>query len=447
MSRYSTPSPLVAGRSTQAPGQGQLAGVLDGTTKGTLLIAGLLCLWEGLPFTLIGLPNILGLQLFSLAIFVGAGRFLFRALTTKQKIGRWEQLALLLFTLCVGVSFVYSNFIRPQPLVAWAFAVYSIAPVLTLLALRATSCTIGDALAALFWCGFIGSVVLAVNQTLELELLDFYARGSAFGTKRVVFFKLESSFCVVISSIRLLYATSFRQVLLYATALAFTLYSTFFLTESRLAILAISLALAMTWLLVLRGRRKAMLFLLSPLIVVPALWFVVDKYLAGFRGVNAYLSEDTSASWRQITSDHFESDFSETYGLGFGFMSANPEYGNVISYSSNYASANYGVVNYVVSLDDIGIFSALYQYGYLGLCLIIGMTLMMASSLYKAKSLGPAYATIAAVGLLVATFMLSPISMNYFTLFYTGHIGGVLWFMAADADRLRRVCQRKVASK
>lgn len=444
MSYYPTPSSLYSARPAQELDQWKLTGQMDGTTKGTILIAGLLCLWEGLPFSLVGLPNIFGLQLFSLLVFIGTGIYFFRCLARNLQFGRWERVAVLLFTLCVGVSFIYSNYIRPQPLAAWIFAVYSIAPVLTLLALRAANCTIGDAMAALFWSGFIGAVVLTINQTFELGLLDFYGRGSAFGTERVVFFKLESTFALVISTVRALYAKSLRQLLLYASALAFTFYSTIFLTESRLAILAVSLTLALTWLLVLRGKRKAMLFLLSPMIVLPALWFVVNKYLADFKGLGVYLSQDVSASWRQVTSDHFKSYFLETYGLGFGFMSANPEYNNVISYSSNFASAKYGVVGYVVSLDDIGIFSALYQYGYLGLALIICMSLMMALSLYKAQVLGPAYRVVAAVGILVATFMLSPISMNYFTLFYTAHIGGVLWFMAAEAHRLRRAVKSTI---
>lgn len=437
-SMHSSVSPYAANLRMQNPSGQQRVGVLEGTRSRTLLIAVLLCLWEGLPFTLIDVSNLLGLQVFSLVIFAGAGLFVIRTMKRGFKLGHWEKYSLLLFALCVLVSFIYSNFIQPQPLAAWAFAIYTVAPTLTLLALRAAGCTLGDAIAALFWTGFIGAIVLIINQTFSLDLLHFYERGSAFGTNRVVFFKLESAFCLVIAAIRLLYARGSKEFLLYLLAVSATFYSTFFLTESRLAMLAVVLALVLSWIFVLRGKRKVILFLIAPFILIPVTGFVINKYLADFRSLDSYLTEDTSASWRQITIRHFEHYFSETNGLGFGFMSANPAYDNVIADSSNYASQDYGVVGYVVSLDDIGIYSALFQYGYAGLALIVVMTLMMVTSLYKARSMGPAYWTVASIGVLAGAFMLSPISMNYFTLFYTAHIGGMLWFMAAESSALRR---------
>lgn len=421
------------------PRAGQLAGrALGGTPKRTLLIVSLLCLWEGLPFALIGLPNIIGLQIYALVVFAGTGAFISKAIKRKLKLGRWEGFSISLFFLCVLVSFIYSNFVRPQPLVAWIFAIYSVAPVLTLLALRALGCTIGDAIAAIFWTGFIGSVVVTATKIFDLGILNFYSRGSAFTDSRVVFLKLETTFCLVIATIRLLHAKSGRQFILYALALAFTSYSTFVLTESRLAIMAVAIALVLTWLFIVSGKQKILIFLLAPVIVIPTFWFVSEKYLASFQGLDSYLSADTSASWREITINHFRQYFSETFGMGFGFMSANPAYNNVISYSSNYASVDYGVTNYAVGLDDIGIYSALYQYGYLGFVLISVMTLMMIYSLFKSINLGPGYRPVAATGALTAAFLISPISMNYFTLFYTGHIGGLLWFMAAESSRLRK---------
>jgi len=444
MIRFRLASRSSSTRSTKSEGWAKST-VLKSSFGKTLLIATLLCLWEGLPFTILDLPKIYGLQVFAVVIFAGTGAFIFRAFRGDVDIGWWERLAFLLFVYCVCISFIYSNFIRPQPFVAWVFAVYSVTPILMLFALRAMNCTIGDAMSALFWTGFIGSVALTVNQTFDLRLLEFYERGSAFGDDRVVFFKLESCFCVVISVVSLLHARSGRQLLVYLVAFAFTTYSIFFLTESRLAILAVSLALILIWLFVLSGKRKVLLFLISPWVALSMGIFVLNKYLTEFKGFSAYLSEDTSASWRRVTIEHFGRYFSETGGLGFGFMSASPNYTNIISYSSNYASADYGVVNYVVSLDDIGIFSALYQYGYVGISLMVLMTFVIAASLFRTKREGKAYLPIASVGILVATFMLSPISMNYFTLFYTAHVGGVLWFMAAGAGRLRT--QKKGGSR
>jgi hypothetical protein len=445
MSRHLAYSGLGDSVQDQAANQHQAAGELSRTAKGTLAIAGLLCLWEGLPFTLVGWSHVLGYQIYAAIISAGTGWYVLKAISGRVLFTRWEQIALLLVGLCIAVSYLYSTTIRPQSLPAWAFHVYTVSPILLIFLMRAAGCTIGDALSALFWTGFVASFVLAVCVALDLSVLDYYLRGSTFGSvKRVVFFKLETAFCVVISAVRLAYARDSKEKLLYGVALGSAGYSLVFLSESRLAIVAVMGALGLTWLFVLKGKRKALIFLLAPAFVIPIAGYFVSKFLTDFRGWADYFANDSSAVWRQYTMQYFQQAFSETNGLGFGFMSGNPEYSNVISYGSTHASMDYGVANYSVSLDDIGILSALYQYGYAGFLLVVGMTVIAIVSLYRAKSLGRGYWAVSAVGMLMATFLLSPISMNYFTLFYTSHVGGVLWFMAAESSRLRRAAVSSV---
>jgi hypothetical protein len=172
-----------------------------------------------------------------------------------------------------------------------------------------------------------------------------------------------------------------------------------------------------------------------PVIIAPAGYYVVDKYLYGMQSLGQYFSNDVSASFRLIEDEHFEYFFQETMGLGFGFMSGSPEYLNVIAFSANYAGRDYGVGDYGLGLDDIGFWSALYQYGYFGLAITIFMTAQIILRMIRYKGSDRTLtASLNLLGLLTLGFMLSPISMNYFTLFYTAHLGMALWMLAHASD-------------
>jgi hypothetical protein len=411
---------------------------LGATPLRTAFIALMLCLWEGVPFTLIGMPNLYGLQLFAVIVVVCVGIYAYKAVNGLKRFTIWEGLALLLFGVCVFSSVAYSMFIRPQPIAAWAIAIYTISPVLMIMALRGLNCRIGDALDAIYWAGFAGSLLLLANTSFNLHLLDFYVRGSGFGTEnRVVFFKLEATFGLIIAMMKLIQTDKLKAMWGHLLVVLVLSYNVFAASESRLAIFAVLSALALSWLLILRGNRKFLVFMLAPFAVIPVLWYVVGKFLKNFNGLEDYLARDVSATWREFTIQHYQGYFDTTHGLGFGFMSANANYDNVLAFSSTRASELFGVPDYVLSLDDIGLYAALYQYGWLGLGLILVMTAMAIVALFRSRTLGSAFVPVASVGLLMATFLLSPIPMNYFSLFYTAHMGGLLWFLAAEAAAAR----------
>ncbi|MDP3405215.1 MAG: hypothetical protein Q8S03_11025 [Brevundimonas sp.] len=407
---------------------------LGATPLRTGFIALLLCLWEGVPFTLIGMPNLLGLQLFAVIIVVGVGFFAYMALNGLKKFTIWEGLALLLLGVCVFSSIAYSIFIKPQPIAAWAIAVYTVSPLLTIMVLRGLNCRIGDALEAIYWTGFIGSLFLLITATFNLNFLDYYIRGSGLGTEaRVVFFKLEATFGLIIAMMKLVQTDRPKAMAGHLIVVAVVAYNVFAASESRLAIFAVLAALALAWLFILRGNRKFLVALLAPFAILPLVFYLAGRYLSNFTTLDDYLARDVSAGWRNFTIQYFRTYFEESHGLGFGFMSANPIYNNVLAFGSNRASALYGVQNYTVGLDDIGLYAAFFQYGYLGVSLVFAMTLMAIVTLFKTRKLGSAFFPVAAIGLLMFTFLLSPIPMNYFTLFYTAHMGGILWFVAAEA--------------
>ncbi len=400
----------------------------------TALIILLLCLWESFPFGPMGINPLLPYQGYAAFVFLGVPLYFIRVGTGKITASYWEVLAIALFGLCVLSSAIYSGIIDPIPLREWLPAIYTVAPVLTILLLKAVDANLRDAERALYIAGVAGSLLVIINGALDLHLLDFYVRGSGFGTKeRVVFFKIEATFALVIAFVRLAYARSFGRVVLSALAVGITFYNVFVLSESRLAIVAIFIALFLVWLFVMRGGRKLFFLLFGPFIALPVISYVIERYMRSTTDLGSYFRNDVSASFRATEIRHFAEYFDDTYGLGFGFMSGNPEYNNIIAYSSNRGGYLYGTGDYGLGLDDIGLYSALYQYGWAGLILIVIMTLLISVVLLRSARFGMNYAVTGAIGAMMLAFMFSPISMNFFTLFYTAHIGGLLLFMASAA--------------
>lgn len=400
----------------------------------SLLIVLLLCLWEGFPAGPLGLNPLTSYQIYAALVFAGIPIYLVRAGTGRIKATYWELLAFLLFALCVAVSAIYSGIMSPIALREWLPAIYTVAPILTLLLLRGVGAELKDGERALYFAGIVGSLLVIVNNLFGLHFLDFYVRGSGFGTEeRVVFFKLEATFALVMAFVNFAYARSAGRFLTSGLAVAITFYNVFVLSESRLAIAAVLIALLLVWIFVMRGGRKLFFLLVGPLLALPVVAYVAERYLRSATSMQSYLQNDVSSSFRNVEISHFAGYFDKTNGLGFGFMSGNAEYNNIIAYSANRGGYLYGTGDYGLGLDDIGIYSALYQYGWAGLILMVLMTIMIAVTLIRSERFGRDYAVTASIGALTIAFMLSPLPSNFFTLFYTAHIGGLLLFLAAAA--------------
>lgn len=406
----------------------------------TLFIVALLFLWEGLPFTLFGMSNITANQIYAALILGTSLLNLFRGLVNRSRVTYWSVLPILFFIYACLCSFVYSTLIKPQPPQAWMIAIYTVTPLLTVFSLRSIRATTGDCINALLIAGFLGSALVIAVQLTNSHLLDFYIRGSAFGSeRRVVFFKLEAAFAAAIACIMLMNYSSPGKYLVHLVVLLVSAYNLFFLTESRLAMLAFFGAFGLAWLFLFRTKRKIISLSLAPIALIPLLFYFIDRFLGKFESLDKYLASDISTRWRVITIKEFSDYFDTTHGLGFGFMSGNPQYNNVIAHTSVYGGVPYGLPNYGLYLDDIGIYSALYQYGYVGLAFVLTMTLLCVWRLGSAYKISRAYEPVCASGFMMFAFLLSPISMNYFTLFYAAHIGGLLWFMASRVDDERRL--------
>lgn len=408
------------------------------TWQAAFIIA-LLGFWEGFPFALFGMPMVFGYQLYAGLCFIGVALYVLRLMRGFERPRIWEALPIILFIWCVAVSANYSIFIQPQELAAWLPAIFSVGPLLTIFLLLGIGATRNDAEQALYWGGMAGSVLVLMDASLHLNILGVYVRGSAFSADKIVFVKLTAAFGMFVALMRL--SEFSRRMWLDLFAIVVMAYNVFIMTESRLAIFAAFLALVPIWFFVIKGWRKLLAIIVGPLIFIPVGLALVTRYIPDITRINDYLAQDVSATYRKVEADFFYNHFLETGGIGFGFMSGDSKYQNFLNFAASEGSQMYSdkYKGVAIGLVDIGVQSALYQYGYFGLILVLSMSLMVILTLTRSRSMGTGYMTTAALGWYMLALMVNPISVNYFTIFYTAHIGGLLWFVASRVSAERRV--------
>lgn len=399
------------------------------------VIAASMTLWENFPQQLAGLDPVNSYKIYGGLILLGFAYYWVQLLRQKLKFTIWEFFALLLFAWCFISSYNFSTFIAPQPLEAWALSFYTVAPLLLLFGLKAIKATRQDAEQALFWTAFLTSLLASVDYLAHTGLLASYARVSAFQSDpRLVFFKVEAAFGLVIAIVRTYYSKKTPQIIFNAAAVIIIGYNSFVLAEQRVFILATVIAAIPIWLFSMRGFRKYFAAGLAPFAAVPLALYLIQKYLPDFKNLDDYLSRDGSTQYRLLEMDYFRRAYEATDGMGFGFMSGNIKYDNVLSFGRYQAGFLVHTGDYGMAILDIGLISALYQFGYVGLILVLVLTVMSIVALSASAWIGREYAITSACGFQMAALMINPISTNFFTLFYTAHIGAILYFMASQVE-------------
>jgi O-antigen ligase len=266
-----------------------------------------------------------------------------------------------------------------------------------------------------------------------------YYRDSGFDSDlRIVFLKLQATIAAVIGISKFLSSTTIRGRIGHGLATVVILFYVVVISESRLSMLSIGLTCILAFLFVLRGRQRVLAFIggvAGAVVVVP---YVINKYLGEFTTWDNYMANDVSASFRQIEYQHFMAFFYKTYGIGFGFMGRAPDKDNILAFAGHYGGWLYGTQDYGLNPDDNGLWAALYQYGYHGFALVVFMTLFMAIALIRVSVITRGYIVAGFLGCFVISQLMSPVPLNFFTLEYSGYIGGLIWFMAAQCDLIRK---------
>lgn len=388
--------------------------------------------WEGLPGLLLGQDVQLHHMAISVLILGFAALRIGQAMMA-GRIAKYELFSIGLFSLCIVVTFVSNTWIFPQD--RWLGTTLSVAPILLILTFRLFNFKGEEILAALLWAGVLASFIVVADQLLRFSFMDAFARGVSAGIeRRVVFLKTESAFALVILAARLLTAKKLKELRNYGLFAAVVVTNLVVVTESRLAIAAVAISVLTTVMFSLPGRQKLRAILALVMGVAVLGQAIFGKYVEQFLATQDYLTDDVSVNWRSRTVEYFYQYFDQTNGLGFGLMSTNPDASNFMSWAMNYAGIYAGIGKYPMGVADIGIIAALVQFGYIGLLVVVAMTLAMSWRLMKAGYRQSH--EIFAMGALVLGYMLSPLPMNFFTLEWTAISGNVVWAIAAFAPAI-----------
>lgn len=405
----------------------------------------MLMFWEGFPFSLFGMPMVFGYQLFAGIIYLGFGLHMVRAVRRNAAPNAWELTSLAFFAWCVVVSYNYSTNIMPQSTQAWLPAIFTVAPLLMIFFLNVIDATRQDVERALMFLALFASFLVILDRVTGANFLAPYARGSAFSDGRVILFKYPLVFGFILTAMRAISARSIGKVTTYAIAATIMAYNITILTESRLAMAAIAIAIIPIFIFCIRGDRKLFLILVGPLVLIPVVSSLIDRYFGDFRGLDSYFAADVSASFRQYEIDYFSRHFETTSGMGFGFMSGDPAYDNVLTFAAQSGGELVGYGSYGMALVDTGLYAALYQFGWVGLLFTLVMTLIAGWVLATSYRYGPAYSGASACGFVLLAFLLSPVPFNGFTIFASAHMGAVLWFMASQISQEQRAALTQFA--
>lgn len=390
-------------------------------------VAVLLLSWEGVFSAVLGLPLSLGRYAVGALALFGVGirglRFL-----TRPRVGRSHVGPLLLFAYCVTVTFGYSLVVNHLPYDEWLFAQYMLLPLLLTFILASVGVTWKEVLIGMIAAATICSLISIVDQFLYLPQFEQFVRGSINNraNRRMFLMRLETGLTVTFLSIWLfMHWRIDRKFLLALAVLAINTFVLFRVSESRQSMLTVLLALTF---FVLLGKLKPMRVLtvavVSVLVVIPAvLWLaydIVEKLITS----DNYAAEG-NLDIRFQAVNFYWGKLMETNGFGFGVLSNGDDATNFFAQAWRTGNGYWGY-----QISDTGIFSALTQFGWIGLAAVVFITLRIgAGFVSRARNLPVRErAWPLAIGCYFLGSIINPWPANYFTLEWTILFGSLSWY-------------------
>lgn len=343
-----------------------------------------------------------------------------------------------LLAVMIGVSFISNQLIFRYGWGNWLTYSYIAVPLLAYYLFWALSISAADVLAAVIAMGVIACGFVFADTIYHISALDPIERYTNVqtGVRRVPILKNE-----VVLAFCLLFADMYtrpdwwRRAAFYLPAAALIFFVATFRFESRIALAAMLAAIAV-FVAARRITSPVQLFYLFAglLVGLPLLYVALQSYIQpildeGF--ANYATTHNVEIRFR--SNEYYLKYFGETGGLGFGLMTLNQE------------SFNFQALGVPLSfgIADLGMFGALYQFGWVGLLLVSVATLMMIVTFVKIgrDRHHPLRDRLLIVGCYVLGFTLQPIPMNFFTLNWTTMLGATLWYLmrraAWENDQLR----------
>lgn len=417
------------------------------STIASLIVALLIMMQWGIPFIMLGIPPWLTSQFMTISIFA------FACLRVVS-IGKYGKLTVaeiaivLILAYCYFVTIIANKFIFRLPISDWMTSVAYIFPLLLILAAKPLRITACDILNGFVIACFLASCVAIADYLSPISALDALASRSTISStgRRLVLMHNESAFAIGILISRLTQVKSIYQAKFLLMALSAICFSLLVISESRLAVGASAIGSLAFFLIFFKGKWKLPIAGVVAIAALLALPYIYDRYIVSLvyvldGGFEKLASIEASTNFRKTEIAHFGRHFEETHGLGFGLMTISPNKNNFLSMSMFSLSALYNV-DYQMSMIDVRIYSALFQFGYVGLLIVIWLTFITAKTNFAIAYRGrhPQRQALAAVGCVMMGFMLSPLPANLFTGENTILIGGLLYaltFLGLQEEKTR----------
>jgi len=348
----------------------------------------------------------------------------------------WFSCPVILLGICALVSAVSSAIFFPQPLLNGILALYAMVPLMLIALYRLTGARAIEIVMSIALAGLVVSALIIADRVVRIDFLSVYQRLSGFDAemRRIVIAKNEVACATVILGAASMLTFPRRISMLYLTLFAAVFYTLIIVFEVRVAIGAVMLALGSFAVFGLKGRRRIFILAVGSIVGLALVPILFDKYIEQILTRSDFIIQDQSVSWRLITLEYYRRFFELTGGVGFGAMSGSGD--NILAFAQSKAGALYGDPWYGLYLADISLFSALFQYGYLGLTMVLVMEIATIVALLRANRI-PTFIgkIVAAIGLLCLFLIVNPWPLNMYTLEWCLVNSGTLWFLASLAAR------------
>lgn len=405
------------------------------STLRVLLLAFLFFMRDGVPAAFIGLPPATTNYIVAIICLLGFAKWaLFDSHTGKTPYKVW--LPILFLGYCVLVAAFSSTFIFHYAWREWVIGQYLIAPILAPVLYFTLGYRLNEIVLSILIAAVGASLLIVLDHFVPLAQLDIYHRRSvAAGDdfRRIVIMKNEIAWAFVYFMVRIaLNAGRGRswRAMPAASIVLFVLtgFVLFVFLESRLAIAAV-LAAACLFLVIARVGVYRRIFLVAAafLFALSILPLALEKYFDVFVGSDDYLAT-ANVAIRVLELEFFWAYFLQTWGVGFGVLSAGPDFSNFIAWSGHYMVPGYDGFG----VQDLGLAGALLQFGVVGLVWVVAINLACLRRFLKAarESCNPNRLPAITSFCYMLGFLLSPLPMNFFTLGWTVFFGWTLWYMS-----------------
>jgi hypothetical protein len=315
-------------------------------------------------------------------------------------------------------------FLLPKPLMDWLPSLYIFMPIFIFYFLYVLNYKAREVAISVALVSIIVALLLQFDRLSNLSILDDYERVSTFffeDKRRIVLLKNEVIFGFSIFISLFLAETRSKNIWLGLGLMLFLVQA--LIMESRMGFLA--MFVASVALLYLRGMSKKILriYVVAAFSVVVAFPIVFENYIGRLSEMSLF-DRESNISVRIESIAYYYDLYIENYGMGFGMMSPSGSTNNVL-----YTGVKY-------NLADTGFFSALFQFGPLGLILWGWFTyrvLTISYRYYKKSSNGEPYS--AAVFSFLIGFTISLLPLSFFTQSWCINTGGLILYMVWYYER------------